>query len=153
MKLIIIGCSKKKQEIRCIAAQMYSASVLFNKSFLYATILRNQQPKETIIQIASAEYGLMDLEQVIDSYNRELNKDIFQIFQMLVKIKLKKLSNAFSINEVLFLCGKKYSDAIKAVFFFKTSYIEPFLNLGIGHRLKFLDKEISKYLESVGTFR
>jgi cytoplasmic iron level regulating protein YaaA (DUF328/UPF0246 family) len=103
----LISCSKAKQDYRCKASEMYSASDLFNKAYAYA------KKNYSAVAILSARYGLLLPDEIIEPYNETLNKKNAQevkfwsdrVFeQMKSKIDLQEIEVAY------FHAGKKYRE-------------------------------------------
>jgi hypothetical protein len=101
----LISCTKKKQNHRCKASEMYSASDLFRKAYAYCT------KKYDNVAILSAKYGLLFPDEEIEPYNVTLNNmsvdqvkkwadKTFQ--QLLIKIDLH------GFGAVYFHAGKRY---------------------------------------------
>jgi len=67
MKIVLISCVKKKLSYRARAEDLYISS-LFRFNLAYARSL-----KPDAIYILSAKYGLVSLDQEIDSYDLTLN--------------------------------------------------------------------------------
>ena len=67
MKIVLISCVKKKLPYRAKAQDLY-ISPLFRFNIEYACSL-----KPDAIYILSAKYGLVSLDQEIDTYNQTLN--------------------------------------------------------------------------------
>jgi hypothetical protein len=68
MEIVLISCVKKKLPCRAKAQDLY-ISPLFRFNLQYARSL-----KPDAIYILSAKYGLVHLDQEIDSYNLTLNR-------------------------------------------------------------------------------
>jgi hypothetical protein len=129
----LISCTKKKQNYRCKASEMYSASNLFRKAYAYCT------KKYDNVAILSAKYGLLLPDEEIEPYNVTLNdmsidqvkKWSDQVFQQfLVKIELNGL------GKVYFHTGKRYRQYLVPML--EKMGIEcevPLKNLGIGKQL------------------
>ena len=101
----LISCTKKKQNYRCKAFEMYSAPDLFRKAYAYCS------KKYDKVAILSAKYGLLLPDEEIEPYDLTLNnmsidqvkKWSDQVFQqILVKIELNGL------GKVYFHTGKRY---------------------------------------------
>jgi hypothetical protein len=140
-KLILVSCSKKKENYKCNAKTMYS-SALFKKSMGVAGRLCLLDVKNTIIMIISAKYGLVQPYQILEPYDMCLNKDNIQCFQVVVKSQIALIECEFKINEILFLASKKYIDAVRGVLDKSKKYqlLDFFKGQGIGQRLKYLNK-------------
>jgi len=129
----LISCTKKKQNYRCKASEMYSASNLFRKAYAYCT------KKYDNVAILSAKYGLLLPDEEIEPYNVTLNnmsidqvkKWSDQVFeQFLVKIELRDL------GKVYFHAGKRYRQYLIPMLEKMDLKCEaPLKNLGIGKQL------------------
>lgn len=62
----LVQCSAKKLATKCAARELYSASALFTKSLAYAERRCHK------VYVVSAVYDLVELDQVIAPYNRQL---------------------------------------------------------------------------------
>lgn len=131
MKIALISCSKNKMEFECSAKQMYSKSVLFNKTLNYC-LSKNYD----FIFILSAKYKIVGLDDKIMPYELTLNsfsqhslkewaKDCFLI------LKNMGLENA----EFDFYTGKIYFKELSNLLPTTRNILK---GLGIGERLKFL---------------
>ncbi len=103
-RVILISCVKKKLNHKAKAKDLYVSS-LFKKSLKYSQLLN---PDNTFI--LSAKYGLLDLDEEIESYDETLNnkspskvKDWSNkvIIQLEKKIDLDR-------DEVIILAEKNY---------------------------------------------
>jgi len=67
MKITLISCTKSKRNYPCQAKDMYSPSSLFKYSYEYAKQVADK------VYILSAQYGLLDENASIVTYERTLN--------------------------------------------------------------------------------
>lgn len=130
-QIVLIACSSRKLNFRAKTKDMYTSS-LFCKSLRYAESL---QPD--CIFILSAKYGLLQLEEEIDSYNITLNKMPDKARQEWARAVIDKLKRFASIDndEFIFLAGVKYR---KYLLPYISNYKIPLEGLGIGKQLKYL---------------
>lgn len=126
----LLSCTKKKQSFPCKAAEMYSASDLFRKAYLYAV------KKYDFVAILSAKYGLLFPDQKIEPYDLTLNdmssketegwsEKVFN--QMKTRLDVKEF------DKVFFHTGKKYrQNLIPKLEKIGIKCEVPLKNLGIG---------------------
>ena len=67
MKVVLISCVKTKQNFTCRASEMYT-SYWFKSAYRYA---QEQEPDK--IFILSAKYGLLEPDDIIDTYEMKLS--------------------------------------------------------------------------------
>lgn len=107
MRLGLVSCTKKKQNFKCKAAEMYMPSALFKGAYQYAVKTYD------IVAILSAKYGLLMPEDEIEPYNvtlktmnarqrMEWTEKVFA--QIRERIGLQKISACF------FHAGKEYRE-------------------------------------------
>jgi cytoplasmic iron level regulating protein YaaA (DUF328/UPF0246 family) len=133
-RIILISCCKKKLEGKHRARDLY-ISPLFKRSLQYAESIDHDK-----IYILSAEYGLIEMEQKIESYDLTLNKQKKSFRENWSNKVLEKLKKTTDIenNEYLFLAGKKYSEYLIP----KLKHTKDVLKgLRQGERIKWLKKE------------
>jgi len=140
-KIFLISCSKTKLNYSTNAKNLYSASTLFKKSFLYAKLRAKQ------IYILSAKYGLINPNKKISPYNETLqNKTKEERLDWTMNVldnlgRLKKLQRRY---QFIFLCGNIYSHLIKEQLKKqKISFKDPLKGKGIGERLKWLTTKLN----------
>lgn len=137
--IILISCCKQKAKERCKAKNMY-ISPLFKLSWKYA------KQFDSDIYILSAKYGLLNPETIIEPYDLTLKK-----FSKDEQIKwssdiVEKLKNICSLenDKFIILAGNTY---IEYILPFIKNYELPMIGLGLGKRLKWLNKHTdSEYL-------
>lgn len=134
MKYAFISCTKLKEDFPCKAGEMYLKSTLFSKAVKYV-----EQQKYDDWFILSAKHGLLDKEDIIDSYNVTLNEmkaserkewanDVFA--------KLVKMEKV--ITEIDFYCGQKYREYLIPLLIRKGIKCNvPLKGKGIGKQLQF----------------
>lgn len=66
MKVELISCSKSKRSYKCKASELYSPSKLFSLSYQYAKTFADK------IYILSAKYGLVEENEIIEPYEKNL---------------------------------------------------------------------------------
>lgn len=103
-KIVLIGCVKKKLNHRAKAEVLY-ISPLFKGRLKYAKMLNPDY-----IYILSAKYGLVDLKEEIEPYDKTLNTMKAHEIKNWADNVVSQLSKIvdFKKDEVLFLCGEKY---------------------------------------------
>lgn len=103
-KIVLISCVSKKLNHKTKAKDLY-VSPLFKKEFEYAKLLNPDK-----IFILSAKYGLLNLDEEVEPYDKTLNKmnskDIKE-WANSVLTQLKEVSN-LNNDEFIFLAGNKY---------------------------------------------
>jgi len=134
-RIVLISCVSKKLNVKSSAQKIY-ISPLFQKNLKYAKSLNPNK-----IFILSAKYGLLNLNDLIEPYNKTLNKmNMFEKKEWanLVLIQLKKVTN-LEKDEFIFLAGKNYRQFLIPHI---KQYKVPMLGLGIGKQLQWLTKRI-----------
>lgn len=135
MKIVLISCASKKAPIKeneKIKAEKLYISQLFKSNLKYAKSLNPDK-----IFILSAKYGLVDLEQEIETYEKTLNimpDDEVKKWAGGVLEDLKQKAN-IDEDEFIFLAGEKYR---KHLILRIKNYLVPMKGLGIGKQLRFL---------------
>ncbi len=135
-KVVLISCVSQKLSHKAKAMDLYT-STLFKYNIKYAMSLN---PDE--IFILSAKYGLLGLEDEIDTYNETLySKSVKEIKAWSEKVlsSLKRKTD-LEKDEFIFLTGEKYRKFLIPEI---NNYKIPMVGLGIGRQLKFL-KEATK---------
>jgi cytoplasmic iron level regulating protein YaaA (DUF328/UPF0246 family) len=136
--IALISCVSKKCQYRTEAQNMY-ISPLFVKSIKYAKdILRPDK-----IFILSAKYGLLGINQKIDTYNETLNDKNQQEKREWAKKIIEQLRKKCSINNdiFIFLAGKNYYVNLLSYLPNNKILME---NLPIGKRLQWLKGELDE---------
>ncbi len=103
-KIILIPCVKEKLNCKAKAKDLYIGP-LFKKLLDYAVSL---DPCD--IYILSGKYGLLELEDEIEPYDKNLNlfsEDDIKIWSEMVLEKLGKLTD-LNDDEFVFIVGSKY---------------------------------------------
>ena len=133
-RIILISCVSKKREHKTKAKYLYH-STLFKYALKYAQKLTPDK-----IYILSALYGLVELDEEINPYNKTLNKMKKiekQEWSNKVLNQLKQKNIDLINDEFIILAGKNYReylvDEIK-------NYKIPMEGLGIGEQLSFLKR-------------
>lgn len=130
-KIVLISCVSKKLDLKAKAKNLY-ISPLFKYNLKYAEKLGADK-----IFILSAKYGLLNLEQEIETYNETLNdKNATEIKNWATEVinSLQKEID-FDNDEVIFLAGEKYRKYILPKI---KNYKIPLEGLGIGKQLQYL---------------
>lgn len=130
-KIVLISCVSKKLPYKAKARHLYISS-LFTKSLAYA-----QKLKPDAIFILSAKYGLVDLDQEIESYDLTLNNMTADQIKMWAAHVLAQLSEKADLRQdhFIFLAGQKYRKYLLPKL---QSYEIPLEGLPIGKQLQFL---------------
>ena len=131
VKIVLISCVSKKLHYKSKAQDLY-VSPLFKKNLQYAKSLNVDN-----IFILSAKYGLLKLDEEIESYDKTLNKmhsDEIKRWANSVLNQLKKSTN-LEDDEFVFLAGNNYR---KFLLPFIKHYNIPMKGLSIGKQLQWL---------------
>jgi len=108
MKILgLISCTKAKQNCRCKASEMYSASDLFRKAYGYAV------KKYDFVVILSAKYGLLLPDDKIEPYNLTLNEMSSNEVKKWNERVFKQMNNRLQLrdfNKAFFHTGKRYRE-------------------------------------------
>ena len=102
--IILIGCVKTKLDHKAKAEELY-ISDLFKGRLKYAKMLNPDY-----IYILSAKYGLVDLKQEIEPYDKTLNTMPAVEIKKWADEVVGQLSKTADLqnDKFLFLCGKEY---------------------------------------------
>jgi cytoplasmic iron level regulating protein YaaA (DUF328/UPF0246 family) len=134
----LVSCTKRKQNHRCKASEMYSASDLFSKAYAYCSKNYDQ------VAILSAKYGLLLPDDEIKPYDLTLNKmRVSEVRNWSEKVfnQMQKRLDLKEINVVFFHAGVKYRKFIvPKLEAFRIEYRVPLKNLGIGKQLSWYNK-------------
>lgn len=134
-KIVLISCVSRKLEKKSKAKDLYT-SPLFKYNLRYAYSLNPDK-----IFILSAEYGLVDLEQEVEPYNKTLSsmkQGEIKMWAERVLSQLKEVSDTTN-DKFIFLAGEKYR---KYLIQDIPNYEIPLKGLGIGRQLKFLKESV-----------
>jgi cytoplasmic iron level regulating protein YaaA (DUF328/UPF0246 family) len=136
MKIVLISCVSKKLNHKARACELY-ISPLFKFNLKYANKFNPDK-----IFILSAKYGLVKLDDEIQTYNQTLNKMKKEDIEKWSENVLEKLNSLTDLgkDEFIFLAGERYRRFIIPKI---SNYQIPLKGLGIGKQLKFL-KENTK---------
>ena len=130
--ICFISCVKKKQNKKCIAKDMYISNYF---KYLLKYAYKTNSDK---IFILSAKYGVLELNDKIEPYEKCLNNVTEKekkewAFKCYNQLKQKNID--FN-DKTIWLCGKNYKKYLIKKF---RNNIEPLKNYkGIGYQLKFL---------------
>lgn len=130
--ICFISCVKKKQNKKCIAKDMYISNYF---KYLLKYAYKTNSDK---IFILSAKYGVLELNDEIEPYEKCLNNVTEKekkewAFKCYNQLKQKNID--FN-DKIIWLCGKNYKKYLIKKF---RNNIEPLKNYkGIGYQLKFL---------------
>jgi hypothetical protein len=129
--IALISCGKSKLNRPAPAQQLYTGD-LFQKSLAYA-----RHRGADSIYILSAKYGLVELNQMIEPYEKTLNRMPSSEVRRWADEVLSelRLRTDFARDKFIFLAGDKY----RSLLIPHLARIEvPLLGLGFGKQLKFL---------------
>lgn len=103
-RIVLISCVSQKLPQKAKTKDLYT-STLFKLNLKYAKTL---QPDG--IYILSAKYGLLNLEQEIEPYEKTLNKMSKSEAEQWASDVLEQIKGICSVDETefVFLAGKKY---------------------------------------------
>lgn len=137
-KVVFIACVSKKRDVSCKARELYISS-LFKKELKYAEDIL----KADDIYILSAKYGLVQLNQVIEPYNKTLNNMKEDEIRKWSRDVLKQIKEKVNVeeDEIIFLAGQKYR---KYLIPHMKNVKVPMEGLGIGKQLQFLERHINE---------
>lgn len=132
LRVTVIGCGKSKLPGKHRAEDLYTGG-LFLASLKYA------KATSTHVYIASANYGLLDLNDVVESYDlviTDLSKTSRELWAQEVARELRsKLHGA----DLVLLMGTEYVKPLaKELDEFGIVYSEPLKGLQLGERLHWL---------------
>ena len=134
-KIVLISCVSKKLNHKSKAKDLY-VSPLFQKNLQYAKSLNPDK-----IFILSAKYGLLQLNEEVEPYDKTLNKmtsnEIKEWANSVIK-RLQEVSDLYK-DEFVFLAGNNYR---KFLITHLKNYKIPMLGLSIGKQLKWLTEKI-----------
>ncbi len=134
-QIVLLSCVKSKRNYPCRAGEIY-ASPLFQKMMAYARRLNPER-----IFILSAEYGLLNPDDVINPYERTLKNmkaDEKQRWAQDVLSKLKRSCNIETDN-FIFLAGVPYRENLVSHL---RHYDVPMEGLAFGRQLQWLDRQL-----------
>lgn len=135
-KVVLISCVSKKLPYKSKAQDLY-ISPLFKLNLKYA---RSLNPDN--IFILSAKYGLVDLEEKIEPYDKTLNTMPVEEIKSWANNIIEKLKNLINLDEdrVIFLAGEKYRRYLLP---YIKNYEIPLKGLTIGRQLQSLTEKLS----------
>lgn len=128
--IVFLSCVKTKADKTCCAKDMYT-SPLFKKSYAYAKSLKPRK-----IYILSALYGLLEVDDVIDPYEKTLTgASVTECKNWAYKVyKQLEAKNTDFGEEAIFLCGDKYRKYLMPKFEKATAPLE---GVSFGNQLSF----------------
>lgn len=138
-KVVLISCVSKKLDGTHRACDLY-VSPLFRFNLAYARKINADK-----IFILSAEYGLLELNDEISSYDKTLNKMGIEERSIWAEKVLKRLMVKTDLDkdEFIFLAGKRYREFLTPAI---RNYDVPMRGLGIGKQLAFLKRSVENVL-------
>lgn len=130
-KIVLISCVSKKLEKPSTAEDLY-ISPLFKKNLQYAKSLNPDQ-----IFILSAKYGLLNLTEMIEPYNKTLNTMKIGEIKEWANLVISQLCKVTDLknDEFIFLAGINYR---KFLIPHLTHYKVPMEGMKIGKQLQWL---------------
>jgi len=135
-KIVLISCVKSKLDVPARAADLYT-STLFRLNMAYT-----QQFQPDAIYILSAKYGLLELDQVIEPYEKTLNtmgeydKRVWAL-QVLATLRRKVDLNT---DRFIFLAGVNYRKYLVP----HLAHVEiPLEGLALGQQMQELKRRLS----------
>jgi hypothetical protein len=136
-KIVLISCASKKLNHKAKAEDLY-ISPLFKKEFEYALLLKPDK-----IFILSAKYGLLDINEEIEPYDKTLNKMTSKEIKAWANSVLNQLEQIANLkeNEFIFLAGNKYRKFLLPHIKY---YRIPMEHIDLFHQQPWLTIEISK---------
>jgi hypothetical protein len=137
MKIVLISCVKKKLSYRARAQDLY-ISPLFRFNLEYARSL-----KPDAIYILSAKYGLVSLDQEIDTYDLTLNtmgENQKKAWAQKVLMDLRQ-KTSLAHDHFIFLAGMNYR---KHLIPSMHSYEIPLEGYSFGEHLRKLKRKINE---------
>jgi hypothetical protein len=129
--IALISCGKSKLSEPALAHRLYTGN-LFQKSLAYA-----RRRNADTIYILSAKYGLVEFDQLIEPYEKTLNRmsaaDVARwAADVLTQLRAR---TDFTADRFIFLAGDKY----RSLLIPHLKHVEvPLEGLGFGKQLKFL---------------
>jgi cytoplasmic iron level regulating protein YaaA (DUF328/UPF0246 family) len=134
--IVFIGCVKNKKSYTTKACELYD-STFFKKCLQYAKSLNPDN-----IYILSAKYGMINLEDVIQPYDKTLNSmSKAERFEWYTMVHNQMVQHNIDFNEeVVWLCGDKYRKDLSP--HFKNSTF-PLAGMGIGCQLSFMTQQLN----------
>lgn len=134
-KIILISCVSKKLPHKARAEDLY-ISTLFKYSLRYGKSLHPDK-----IFILSAEHGLLDLNKVIEPYNKTLNTMPSGYIKKWSDEVIERMNKVTDLekDKFVFLAGEKY---YKYLLPHIRNYEEPLKGLSFGFRLKYLKNKV-----------
>ena len=132
--IYLISCAAKKKDYACAACELYD-SPLFEKSLSFA----RKQTEDKYIKILSAEYGLVDLDQVIEPYDKTLNDMSAEDRAAWADNVYETILDSFNVDKdrFVFLAGNAYTENLIPKFNYNKDLLE---GMRIGERMEYLDK-------------
>ena len=134
-KVVLISCVSKKLDRKAKAGEIY-ISPLFKYNLRFAKLLNPNK-----IFILSAEYGLLNLDQEINPYNKTLNKMKDNEIREWSNNVINDLKKTIDLDndEITFLAGERYRKYLVPHI---KNYKIPLKGLGIGKQLKYLKERV-----------
>jgi len=130
----LISCSAEKKDYKCAASELYD-SALFKKSLDYT----RKQTEDKFIKIISAQYGLVDLDQLIEPYDKTLKDMSADQRKEWAELVYDAILENFNVDKdrFIFLAGNAYTEYLLPKFKYNKDLLE---GKRIGERMEYLDK-------------
>ena len=134
--LVITSCTSSKLNYAAPAKSLYQG-VLFRK------IKKIVNYNNLDFKILSAKYGILDANDIIKPYEKELKnkKDILELRKRVIP-NLKSIEEDYEL--IIIIMGKKYREVLEPLFISKSKYKMIYDKRGIGG----LTSKINFYLKS-----
>lgn len=139
--IYLISCSSKKNKTPQKASTLY-ASPLFEKSVAYVRLIDNNANWFVL----SAKHHLIHPETIIEPYDESLSDKSASEKKRWGEIVYKQITDlGYQNSHFVFLTGNSYSMHLKEYIIKGGGTVEePMAGLGIGQRLKWLNKNLGK---------
>ena len=134
--IIFLSCVKSKNNCKCKAKDMY-ISTLFKYAYNYALSLKPEN-----IFILSAKYGVLELNDIIEPYEKTLNtmtnsEKTEWANKVIDQLKAKNINFT---DKVVFLCGHNYREYLLPYF---PNNETPLSGVSFGNQLSFYKNKIN----------
>jgi len=141
-KIVLLSCVKRKLDVASPAQELYSKSPTFSKALQYSKSLNPDKR-----YILSAQYHLVEMDEILEPYDKTLNTMSKFEKERWGHIVLKQMKEkGINIREdyFIFLVGREYMDPIAK--FIPSKNIEmPMKGLSMGERMKWLNEQNEKH--------
>lgn len=135
--LLILPCSKKKRNVA--AARAIN---LYNGPF-YQILRKYRSPNIDVLTL-SAKYGLIEVDEIISSYDQKMTEEVAQELLESVRNKLEIIIAKNHYEEILVNLGVTYMAALRSSMGMLRRYNVSYASGKIGERNKQLKQWLSK---------